>query len=72
MSNTKRSAAVTKIEKGIHKEKHLNQYGDQNKQDAQKVRDQSEKVNPEASTISGRDNAVQKNAREDAKEKAQN
>lgn len=72
MSNTKRSAAVTKIEKSIHKEKHLNQYGDQNRHDAQKVRDQSEKVNPEASTSSGRENAVQKNAREDAEQKAEN
>ena len=66
-----RGAAIDHIEKGCHKDKHLNQYGDQRKEADKLERDPDEKIPPSASTISGKKNAVQEHAHKDSEQRSE-
>ncbi|MEQ3655893.1 MAG: hypothetical protein ABNH00_08520 [Dokdonia sp.] len=57
------------IKHGVQKDVHINQYGDQTEHHETKKRS-SRIVPPAAPTLSGNDNAVQKNAEKDARLRA--
>lgn len=65
MNTTKRSAAIDSKEHGLHKEQHINQYGDQGDSELTK-RNKKSSVDPTSATITGSDNPVQEQAKEDA------
>ncbi|WP_298328440.1 hypothetical protein [uncultured Dokdonia sp.] len=70
MDNTKRAADLDNKEHGVHKDKHINQYGDQNKDSSQPKRDAGETNKAGGNTLSNKENAVQDNAHKDAKQKS--
>jgi hypothetical protein len=70
MDNTKRAADLDNKEHGVHKDKHINQYGDQSKDSSQPKRDAGEANEAGSKTLSNKENAVQDNAHKDAKQKS--
>ena len=70
MDNTKRAADLDNKEHGVHKDKHINQYGDQSKDSSQPKRDAGDASKAGSKTLSNKENAVQDNAHKDAKQKS--
>lgn len=70
MDNTKRAANLDNKEHGVHKDKHINQYGDQSKDSSQPKRDAGDASKAGSKTLSNKENAVQDNDHKDAKQKS--
>ena len=70
MENTDRAANIDNKEHGVHKDKHINQYGDQNKDSSQPKRDAGDPSKSGSKTLSNKKNVVQDNDHRDAQQKS--
>ena len=70
MENTDRAANIDNKEHGVHKDKHINQYGDQNKDSSQPKRDAGDPSKSGSKTLSNKKNVVQDNDHRDAEQKS--
>ena len=68
MENTDRAANIDNKEHGVYKDKHINQYGDQNKDSSQPKRDAGDPSKSGSKTLSNKKNVVQDNDHRDAEQ----
>ena len=70
MDNTDRAANLDNKEHGVHKDKHINQYGDQNEDSSMPKRDAGDATKAGSKTLSKKENVVQDNDHKEAKQKS--
>jgi hypothetical protein len=70
MDNKDRAANLDNKEHGVHKDRHMNQYGDQNEDSSEPKRDAGESTKAGSTTLSNKENFVQNNNHKKAQQKS--